>query len=85
MVTKKKKIERCSTSMMVQSIMFDRTKWTRLKARKWLQGNGYRSIKVDSGKNQLRYQQQDPENSCKGIFRLIKFGKGIKATLCCRK
>jgi len=85
MAAKKRKIERCGTSMMVQSVMFDRNKWTRIKARKWLDSNGYRTGKVDSTENYLRYRQKDPKNACRGIFRLVEFGKGIKATLCCRK
>jgi len=85
MAAKKRKIERCSTSMVVQSAMFDRSKWTRMKARQWLKDNGYKDSNVDSGKTKLKYEQQNPKDSCKGVFRLIEFGKGIKAILCCHR
>lgn len=71
--------------MVAQSVMFDRSKWDRTKARAWLKRNGFDYAKVDATTNYLRYRQEDPKRACKrGMFRVKEIGKGVKMTLCCR-
>ncbi len=60
----------------VQSIIFERKKWTITKAKKWLKDNDYISPKVDKTKKFLRFRQRSPRGFKK--FRTISLGKGIK-------
>lgn len=76
---------RCSTSMVVQSVLFRRSDWSAAEARQWLRDHGYRSTKVDVKPHTLRFRQRSPKTACRGAFRVIPFGRksGIKAVICC--
>ena len=75
---------RFSKSTEIQSVMFDRSKWTITKARKWLADHKYMIPKVDTTKEYHRFRQRPPFQFQKGTFRTIDLGaknKGIKAVI----
>jgi hypothetical protein len=45
----------------VQSVIFDKTKYTLKEAKKWLKENNYKMPKVDEKENTLRFRQEDPD------------------------
>ncbi len=49
-----------NSDYIVQSIVFNKDKWTTPKAKKWLKENNYVSPKVDKKENTLRFRQKDP-------------------------
>lgn len=73
----------CSRSLVLQSIRFDRKKWTARRARAWLKRKKKRAGKLDATANQLRFRQKQPSSCVRGSFRSITLGKGISAISCC--
>lgn len=69
-------------SSEVQSILFDKHKFTTSEARKWMKKHGFKPIKrVDETKAFYRYRQTDPDKY--KYFRMkvtpdIKFVLGFK-------
>lgn len=71
-------------STEVQSVLFDKTRWTPSAAKKWLSSHGYKTPAVDTTADYHRYRQSPPFNFEKGTFRTITLGaasKGIKAVI----
>lgn len=61
----------------LQSIMFEKSKWTVDKAKRWLKKNGFLRGEVDPGgekANYLRFRQFNPESGLR--YRSIPLGKG---------
>ena len=72
----------------IQSIIFDRKKWTVPKARAWLKKYGKKIPAVDSTARYHRFRQADPNQFVKSSFRIVPLGKvvkGIKAIIGKRK
>jgi hypothetical protein len=68
----------------VQTVMFDRKKWTVTTAKSWLKKHGFKVPAVDSTVRFHRFRQADPADFQKGTFRTISFGpvsKGIKTVI----
>lgn len=60
----------------VQSIMFERSKWTPRRARQWLLRHGYVPVKVmHPTKRYFRYRLNDPDLYVS--FRTIRLGDGV--------
>lgn len=59
------------TTTSLQSVVFDKSKWTRAEATRWLQDNDLRHDKVDETDNSFRYRQRDPGDFTEGTFRTI--------------
>lgn len=75
---------RFKKSTEVQSILFLRTKWNPVSARKWLREHGYSVPDVDTTKEYHRFRQRPPFHFEKGTFRTINMGaasRGIKAVI----
>ncbi len=71
-----------STMSKVQSVLFDKTKWTSPRARRWLKKNDLNPIKrADITENKLRYRIRDPRKFKE--FRTISVGRstGIQFVL----
>lgn len=45
-----------------QSVLFEKSKWDEMKARKWLEDHNMRSDKVDVTENTLRFRQRKPDD-----------------------
>lgn len=46
---------------IVQSILFKKSKWTKIEARKFLKNSGFKSKDIDETKNHFRFRQEDPK------------------------
>jgi len=55
-------------SYVVQSIIFDKYKYGRPEAVRWLKTNGYKSSKADFETNTIRFRQMSPEKADKGGY-----------------
>lgn len=63
----------------VQSVRFDKKRWSQAQASKWLAQHGYRNYGVDETQNQLRYRQYDPEPQTMYRYNTsIKLPAGIR-------
>lgn len=68
----------------VQTLLFDKGKWSVTTASKWLRDHGYKVSKAESSGEYLRFRQHPPFQYKKGTFRTITFGaarNGIKAVI----
>lgn len=75
-------MQRFGKSTEVQTIIFDRSKWTIGEAKKWLRNHNYKVPAVDTTDDYHRFRQSPPFRFKKGTFRTIEFGKqGIKAVI----
>lgn len=75
--------KRFTKSTEVQSLLFDKGKWTVTAARGWLSSHGYKTPKAESSGEYHRFRQRPPFMFKAGTFRTIAFGKtkGIKAVI----
>tara|TARA_R110002072_G_scaffold284362_1_gene448366 strand:+ start:314 stop:601 length:288 start_codon:yes stop_codon:yes gene_type:complete len=58
--------------METQSVLFNKTKYSKKQAEKWLQENNYVNKKVDITENLRRYRQLDPKLFNQNTFRMKK-------------
>lgn len=70
-------------STQVQSVIFEKSKYSVTQAKKWLRDNGFVAPKVDKTDRYLRFRQKQPGYFDESSFRTIPFGKGkgIKAII----
>lgn len=64
----------------IQSLLFDKSKWTKLKAKEWAKRHGFKYGNVDVTDRYFRLRQFDPQGE---KYRTITFSddKGIKAII----
>lgn len=62
-------IKKHNKNYKVQSVVFDKSKWTKLKAKKWLSENNYKNDDIDVKENTLRFRQFDPKTVNKKLYR----------------
>lgn len=77
-------IEMKSKTTEVQSILFDREKWTVAQAKQWLESHSYKGVTPDTTKNYHRFRQSPAFDFQKGSFRTMALGhvnRGIKAVI----
>jgi hypothetical protein len=74
----------CPVGMKVQTIIFDKTSFTKGKAKKWAKQHEYKD-RVDETDNFYRMRQINPERFKKDSFKTIEFTEGIKAVVGCPK
>ena len=58
--------------METQSVLFNKNKYTKKQAEKWLVDNGYKVKKVDITENLRRYRQLPPGSFNQKTFRMKK-------------
>ena len=68
-----------SEASKVQSLIFDKSKYSADSAKNWASSHGFRSSKVDEKPNTIRHRQKSPLKSKR--YRTKEFGKGIKAVI----
>jgi hypothetical protein len=70
-------------SMEVQTVLFDRTKWTRAKAKKWLLQHRFEAPRADIYRGYFHFRQLSPNLFDHGSFRTKRFGAndGILAVM----
>lgn len=73
--------EESEDSMIVQSILFDKDKFSESEAKAWLESHDYSHGKVDETEENLRFRQKEPEAFEDGSFRTVELSTGIKAVM----
>jgi succinate dehydrogenase flavin-adding protein (antitoxin of CptAB toxin-antitoxin module) len=63
----------------IQSLIFDKSKFTADQARKWLEKNKFKHSKIDETENSFRFRQKDPNLFDR--FRTKRFKPGINAVI----
>jgi len=70
----------------VQTILFEKSKYSVDEARKWLNAHNFKSDKVDSSDpNVHRFRQFDPALCDKSTYGSIRFKDGITGVVCVKK
>ena len=68
--------------MEVQSVLFNKKKYTKAQAEKWIKDNGYKVKKVDLTENLRRYRQLDPKLFNQNTYRMKQIkGKDLMLVL----
>lgn len=68
-------------STKIQTLIFDKAKYSKGDARTWAYEHGFRHRNLDETENTYRIRQATPENFNKDSFRTIELKEGIKATI----
>lgn len=68
-------------STTIQSILFDKEKFTLEEAKNWLEKHNFRNDKVDETDKYYRFRQREPEEFEPNSFRTIELTDGIKAII----
>jgi len=63
------------TSTTVQTVVFDKKRWTKAQAAKWLKDNGFKAVTVRETGNSYRFRQRPPEDFEQKSFRTINPSK----------
>lgn len=59
----------------VQSVLFDKSRWSVAKAKEWLKKHDFKYGDVDEKPNVLRFRQIEPSQMTKDHYAIIPFGK----------
>jgi len=68
----------------IQSLIFNKNKFTIVKAKEWATDHGFKAVKVEPSRNTLRIRQFSPNKIKRGgECRTIQFGgSGVQGVLC---
>lgn len=69
----------------IQTLIFDRSKFTALAARAWAKGHGFENAKIDETEDSYRLRQIDPDAFDASTFRTIELRPGVKAVVGVRR
>jgi hypothetical protein len=72
---------KAATSTKVQSLIFDKQKFTVETAKNWALDHDFRAEKVDETEGTLRLRQMDPNDFLEDSFRTIELTDGVKAVV----
>jgi len=78
-VREEEPIENPRGPMRVQSLLFDRRRWTPTAAAEWAYAHGYRLGRIEGSDAYWRMRQFSPRRA--HTFRTIRFGRGISAVV----
>lgn len=73
----------CPRGTQVQTLLFDRDKFTRAEAIAWARRNGYVAHKIDTTANKYRLRQKAPSHFTRGSFRTIMLSDRVEAVIGC--
>jgi hypothetical protein len=65
--------------MKTQSVLIPRSSFSLLKAKDWVQGNGFKIKKIDITSNFFRFRQMQPTH--KGFYSMKTLPNGVKLVL----
>lgn len=68
---------------IIQTILFDKDKFTEKEAKKWADNNDFKYGKVDETENKYRLRQEKPAEFKNKTFRTIELTDGVKAVIAC--
>lgn len=74
-------ILKASDSMVMQTLIFDKQKFTKDQAIAWCKDHDMRYDKVDETDNSFRLRQRDPGDFEDGSFRTVSIADGIKVVM----
>lgn len=69
-------------SLKIQSLLFDKSKFTAERAKKWAKDHGHKAPKVDTTGKMHRLRQFSPEDCVADSYATIELTDGIKAVMC---
>jgi hypothetical protein len=70
---------RGTTSMQLQSVRFDKSKWTPARAKQWLKKEGLKYGKMDETPSEYRFRQADPDQFSVLRYKTLDAKGGIRA------
>jgi len=73
--------EKAALSTTVQTLIFDKEKFTVEEAKKWLSEHDYSFEKVDEKEDSLRFRQKDPLEFDQNSFKTIDIAEGVQAVI----
>mgnify|MGYP001558903709 CR=1 FL=1 len=73
----------CPEGTKLQSLVFTKDKFTKLKARAWAKKHDFKFAGVDVTKTQYRLRQESPSKFKKETFRTINVTDGIQGIVAC--
>lgn len=65
----------------IQTLIFDKKKFTQKEAEEWLKKHNFKYGKVDEKDESFRFRQKDPESFDQSSFRTITITDGINAVI----
>lgn len=65
----------------IQSLIFDRSKFSGTQARDWARSHGFKVTKIDVTANTIRIRQFPPSSANKQTFGTIRLKDGVQATV----
>lgn len=68
-------------SLTVQTLVFDKDKFTEAQAIKWVQDHDFKFSKIDEKEDSFRLRQRNPDLFQDGSFRTIEIAEGITTVL----
>ncbi|PCJ55938.1 MAG: hypothetical protein COA79_20225 [Planctomycetota bacterium] len=74
---------KCPVGRIIQSVMFDKTKFSKAQAKAWAKSHSFKYGKVLESKNYWRARQKPSTNFIKKSIKTTTFTDGIKATHGC--
>jgi hypothetical protein len=73
----------CDKGTEIQSVLFNKDRYTEAQAKNWAHKHGFKYGKVDTTENYHRLRQQDPSDFKQDGFRTITLKNNIKAVIGC--
>ena len=65
----------------IQTLIFDKARFTRQEAIEWAREHDFRTDKVDETSSSYRLRQKEPSEFLEGSFRTIELTTGVKAVI----
>lgn len=75
----------CPYGTKLQSLLFDKDKFSKGEARKWARKNKKKGNALEETENKWRLRQRDPETFQKDTFATIRLTDGVQAIIACPK
>ena len=72
-------------SSEVQTLLFDKEKFTEAEAKKWASDHDFKSNKVDVTENKIRLRQFDPDECDDDTYGTKEMADGVQAVYCVKK
>lgn len=74
---------KCPKGTVVQTLIFNKDKFSESKAKDWAKEHDFKYGKVDEKENTFRLRQMNPSNLKKDSFRTIELTSGVEAVIGC--
>lgn len=78
-------IATCPVGTKIQTIIFSKEFYNKVRAVKWLNKNNFKGTIADDKSTTVRFRQASPDKFKEDTFRTIELTKGVKAVIGCPK